>query len=265
MALAIPPVGLRSPMSATSGAASGMGSSLAGGLAVGAGMGLVDSLVSFGLGQASASKAWDRYKNSLTRGPSYAMTGYRKAGINPILVARGGKLGATSNFTTQGVGHKAGISQAAQGLRLQNAQIKLIEQQTATSAAQASDLEARARYTDSQNTDLQFAWPKKRVERDYYDSSLGGSLTQIRMTVQDLKRTLVGAGSHSKLMSFDSAVTGGALAFGHWLLQEGNADWLMTQGKELLPKVKQLVSQITQSTKVPAKIRQMLSRAQESF
>lgn len=240
-------------------------SSLAGGLAVGAGMGLVDSLMGFGLGQASASKAWDRYKNSLTRGPTYAMQGYRDAGINPILVARGGKLGASSNFTTQGNAQKAGMAAAAQGMALQQAQIKLIQQQTATSAAQAASLTANARYTDSQNQDIQFGWPKKRVERDYYDSNLGGSLTQVRMTIQDMRKTLSGAGVHSKLMSVNSALNGGAIALGAWLLKDNNAEWLLSEGKALLPKLESLLREMTQSTKVPARVREMLNDALELF
>lgn len=44
----------------------------------------------FGLNQISASRAWDTYKKSLQRGPTYMMRGLRKAGINPILAAGGG-------------------------------------------------------------------------------------------------------------------------------------------------------------------------------
>lgn len=44
----------------------------------------------FGLNQISASRAWDTYKKSLQRGPTYMMRGLEKAGINPIIAAGGG-------------------------------------------------------------------------------------------------------------------------------------------------------------------------------
>lgn len=42
-----------------------------------------------------ASKSWDRWKDSQTRGPTYATIGLEKAGINRILAAGGG-IGASS-------------------------------------------------------------------------------------------------------------------------------------------------------------------------
>lgn len=46
--------------------------------------------IGFGVSSALASEDWDRWKNSLTRGPLYRMQGLRAAGLNPILAASAG-------------------------------------------------------------------------------------------------------------------------------------------------------------------------------
>lgn len=50
----------------------------------------IDTLTSYGMNAIAASKAWDRYKNSITRGPTYTAIGLEDAGINRILAAGGG-------------------------------------------------------------------------------------------------------------------------------------------------------------------------------
>lgn len=77
------------------GVASGIGGSLAN-TALSAGL-------SFGLNAMSTSKAHDRQKNMMTRGPSYIMQGLRDAGINPILAAgSSGFGGATAKVPQAG-------------------------------------------------------------------------------------------------------------------------------------------------------------------
>lgn len=49
----------------------------------------------YGLNSLAASKAHDRTKNLMTRGPLYETIGLRAAGLNPILAATGGWKGAS--------------------------------------------------------------------------------------------------------------------------------------------------------------------------
>lgn len=46
--------------------------------------------IGYGISAQLASNDWDRYKNSLTRGFQYKMTGLRAAGLNPIMAVQGG-------------------------------------------------------------------------------------------------------------------------------------------------------------------------------
>lgn len=88
--------------------ASGLGSGLGGMLDIASGTwgALLDyggMGLSYGLGQSASSRAHDRTKNLMTRGPTYKMIGLREAGLNPILAA-GGALGVG--------GSGGGVSQA---------------------------------------------------------------------------------------------------------------------------------------------------------
>lgn len=76
-------------MSEGAGFSAGGGGGLISGLGAFGREGIGNS-AAFGLNQISASRAWDTYKKSLQRGPTYMMRGLRKAGINPILAAGGG-------------------------------------------------------------------------------------------------------------------------------------------------------------------------------
>lgn len=57
---------------------------------------LLGASLSFGLNAASTSKAHDRQKNMMTRGPTYIMQGLRDAGINPIIAAGSSGFGGQS-------------------------------------------------------------------------------------------------------------------------------------------------------------------------
>ncbi len=107
-------------MVATAVTAAGVGA--AGGIAGG----LIGTAISAGVNAAAASKAHDRQKNMMTRGPSYIMQGLRAAGINPILAAgSGGLMGSAAKIAQA---HAArGTESATQGalaastIRLQDA------------------------------------------------------------------------------------------------------------------------------------------------
>lgn len=46
--------------------------------------------IGYGISAQLASDDWDRWKDSLTRGPTYRMQGLANAGLNPILAVQGG-------------------------------------------------------------------------------------------------------------------------------------------------------------------------------
>lgn len=52
--------------------------------------------IGYGISAKLASTAWDKQKNLLTRGPTYARIGLEKAGYNPILYLHGGGPGAAT-------------------------------------------------------------------------------------------------------------------------------------------------------------------------
>lgn len=86
----------------------GIGSA-AGGIAGQAVLDIGGQFNQWGLNAMSASKAWDRWKNSQTRGPTYAMSGLRKAGLNPILAAGAGGFSGTSR---PGAPQASGVSKS---------------------------------------------------------------------------------------------------------------------------------------------------------
>lgn len=52
----------------------------------------ISQAVGYGFNAMGASKSWDRYKNSLTRGPGYMRGGLEAAGYNPILALTKGQM-----------------------------------------------------------------------------------------------------------------------------------------------------------------------------
>ncbi len=96
--------------------------------------GLLNTGVSAGINAAAASKAHDRQKNMMTRGPTYIMQGLRDAGINPILAAGSGGLGGSAAKISQA--HAArGADTATQGA-LVGSQIRLQDAATAKAVAE---------------------------------------------------------------------------------------------------------------------------------
>lgn len=113
------------PFSLASALGSGVGSG-----ALGAVSGGIGQLIGYGLNAMAASKAHDRSKNMITRGPTYAREGLLKAGINPILAAGAIGPGVAKAPQASGVGSSGGNAAAG-------AQIRALNAQAAASAEQA--------------------------------------------------------------------------------------------------------------------------------
>jgi len=166
---------------AAAGAAAGGGGTGIGSAAAGAGMaaglGASSRWESFGYGQMAASRAWDKWKDSLTRGPEYRMIGLRSAGLNPILAAgnpsaplafnamgaTGGSQPPPMDLARQAKGpneRRLLTEQAKTQEQLQStgreiearevAQRGLIESQTAANAGNVAKAKADAEYFGSQ-------------------------------------------------------------------------------------------------------------------
>jgi len=100
-----------------------------------AGLVPIDTLTSYGMNAMSASMAWDRQKNLMTRGPGYAMQGLKNAGINPILAAGAGIKGGP-----QGSAQMAHAAQSGKGKNpiLDALTARNVEASTAKLTAEAS-------------------------------------------------------------------------------------------------------------------------------
>lgn len=90
--------------------------------------------------QQAAGMAWDRQKNLMTRGPTYAMQGLREAGLNPILAASGGIKGA-GNAPQQSA---TAISSSGSQRALLGSQLELTKEQTRAAEAQGTKTQAEA-------------------------------------------------------------------------------------------------------------------------
>jgi len=67
-----------------------------GGMATGIAGQAIGSAINYGFGAMAASKAYDRSKNMITRGPTYQRIGLEAGGYNPILALTGGKMPSSS-------------------------------------------------------------------------------------------------------------------------------------------------------------------------
>lgn len=105
------------------------------------GIGLAASLGALGVQAAvnasQASKAWDRQKNLMTRGPSYTREGLLAAGINPILAA--GSIGPGTARPPQAAG--TGMPNTAQAMAAV-AQLRATQAQTRKTNAEGATIEA---------------------------------------------------------------------------------------------------------------------------
>lgn len=97
----------------------------------------VGSAVNYGFGAMAASKAYDRSKNMITRGPTYQRIGLKAGGYNPILALTGGRMP-----TAPGV--QQGRTQGGQFFPNQVSQRGLIAAQTRAAQLNAASMEGPA-------------------------------------------------------------------------------------------------------------------------
>ena len=107
---------------------------------------LIGQSMSHGLNARAAATSWDKWKDSLTRGPTYMMQGYRKAGINPILAATGSGFKSTAQQIQSAPG-KPGSPGDNPGIA--TAQGQMIRAQTEQAQAGTSAANAQAALTQA--------------------------------------------------------------------------------------------------------------------
>lgn len=120
-----------------------------GGAAAGqAGFAALDMWQRFGQSQVTASKAYDRQKNLMTRGPTYIMKGLRDAGINPIIAAGGG-ISASSARAQMAAPTGPGSPVSADAFKVNDAKA-LLKSQTAAALQQGRLVSAQANIAEAQ-------------------------------------------------------------------------------------------------------------------
>lgn len=149
--------------------------------------GLIGQGLSFGLNQISASKAHDRAKNMMTRGPGYRMEGLRAAGLNPILAASGGLSGPPTPVSQA---HAA--SGAKGGDPLVGAQKRLINQQTSAALAQEVKSTSEANLNDVRKELEALDFPRRKWMEDFYKTDAGQQLILLQLTNDALPNSVAG-------------------------------------------------------------------------
>ncbi len=146
---------------------------------IGAAGGLLNTAISAGINAAAASKAHDRQKNMMTRGPTYIMQGLRDAGINPILAAGSAGLGGSAAKVSQA--HAArGTDSAMQGA-LAGSQIRLQDAATAKAIAEKDIIQSRQ--------------PFENWKAQFYASDEGQRLIKTSLENEALPKTWPAAGA----------------------------------------------------------------------
>lgn len=136
--------------------------------------GMIGQAFGFGLNAASASKAWDRQKNMLTRGPTYMMQGLAKAGINPILAATQLRMPSASMAPQAG-----NPSNPAKGSRLDALQAALLREQTNTQLMMQANNAAQANKLGVETDRLLSEKPKWKKLYDFWASDEGTDITRM--------------------------------------------------------------------------------------
>lgn len=215
-------------IAAAGGAASAAGgASSAGGMLAGVGglmqgptaRALMGAGISHHFGQKSAAQAWDKWKDSLTRGPKYRMIGLRNAGLNPVLAA--GNPSSPLAFNAMGAtgpGSAPPLLDVAKQQRGTHER-KLLDAQTATQRqvlntgkaqearerATIQNLEAQRLHTNSQTQANAGNVQKAKADSEYFGS-------QYLRDLENTQRALTTAGSVGFRMMSPTAWMGAAAA-----------------------------------------------------
>lgn len=132
------------------------------------GTGAVSQGIGFGLNAAAASKAWDRQKKLIKRGPTWMMQGLHRAGINPILAAEGVRMPGASMAP-----HAAAARSSAKGDPSRFEATKMISAQTLAAEKTADKMEAEASLARVRGELESLDAPRRLRLKEYYESPLG--------------------------------------------------------------------------------------------
>ena len=143
-------------MGLATGAMGGIGGGL-GSLGLGAASSAISGAISGAFAKKQRKEAYKLWRKQTRMGPSFAVEGMRRAGLNPILALGGGKgiggnvgLAAQTQLDTKGVGSARDLMEAAPSARLK-------EQQTAQSKKQVSLMGAQIDMVTAQSAQARAA------------------------------------------------------------------------------------------------------------
>ena len=136
----------------------------------GAGFDLITQGLGAAYAAAAASKAHDRQKNFITRGPTYQMIGLQEAGLNPILAAKGGFGGASVKAPTvaPSPGPATGASHARNRM-----QADLVRAQVDAANASAESSRSQANKHNLDAALVALGIPRAQGEANYYATPEG--------------------------------------------------------------------------------------------
>lgn len=142
-------------------------------------------LISYGLNKLAATTSWDRQKNLLTRGPTYQMSGLRKAGLNPILAAGSSGIGARAPQAAS----------ASMGMKmdpLTKAQHDLLRAQTSAQGAMQQKLAQEGWLAQVQMELAEMDKPKRAATAALFSTPKGAALVEAQELNTALPNTAAG-------------------------------------------------------------------------
>ncbi len=152
---------------------------------------LRNQLIGQGVGAAisasQASKQYDRQKNMLTRGPTYARIGLEAAGFNPILALMGGRMPQPGKVPMPNMPSPGGMGDP----KIDSAK-KLMNLQGQAATAQAGASNAAATLSTSRAMALKGDIAKAQALSDYLNTDEGKAWVRRGFVHQSSPNTLGG-------------------------------------------------------------------------